>query len=91
MLYKNHCHVITIQLLALGHVDNKMRTQFWEFFLQMYMYIQKIIKTVQSFDINSLKVRLTINNNIYCCRYQTTDDITSCTLIIPCLVPIYIR
>jgi hypothetical protein len=29
MLYKNHCHVTTIQLLALGHVDNKMRTQFW--------------------------------------------------------------
>ena len=24
--YKNHCHVITMQLLALGHVDNKMRT-----------------------------------------------------------------
>jgi hypothetical protein len=24
--YKNHCHVTTIQLLALGHVDNKMRT-----------------------------------------------------------------
>jgi hypothetical protein len=46
MLYKNHCHVTTIQLLALGHVDNKMRTQFWEFFLQMCMYIQMIIKTV---------------------------------------------
>ena len=24
--YENHCHVTTIQLLALGHVDNKMRT-----------------------------------------------------------------
>jgi hypothetical protein len=46
MLYKNHCHVTTIQLLALGHVDNKMRTQFWEFVLQIYMYIQVIIKTV---------------------------------------------
>jgi hypothetical protein len=40
MLYKNHCHVTTIQLLALGHVDNKMRTKFWEFLLQI------IIKTV---------------------------------------------
>ena len=46
LLYKNHCHVTTIQLLALGHVDSKMRTQFWEFLLQMYMYIQMIIKTV---------------------------------------------
>jgi hypothetical protein len=44
--YKNHCHVTTIQLLALGHVDNKMRIQFREFVLQMYMYIPMIIKTV---------------------------------------------
>jgi hypothetical protein len=46
LLYNNHCYVTTIQLLALGHVDSKMRTQFWEFLLQMYMYIQMIIKTV---------------------------------------------
>ena len=51
--YKNHGHVTTIQLLALGRVDNKMRTQF-VFFLQMY--IQMIIKTVQSLDINRIYV-----------------------------------
>ena len=26
LCYENHCHVTTIQLLALGHVDNKVRT-----------------------------------------------------------------
>ena len=26
LFYRNHCHVTTIQLLALGHVDRKMRT-----------------------------------------------------------------
>lgn len=94
--YTNHGHVTTIQLLALGHVDNKMIAQFGEFLLQMYMYKQMIIKTVYTVLIFTrwmllLKVLLTINNNIYCCRYQTSDVITSCTLIVPCLVPVYIR
>ena len=73
-----------------------MRTQFGESLLQMYMYKQMISKTVYKTIIFTrwvllLDVRLTINNNIHCCRYQTTDVITNCTLIVACLVPVYIR
>jgi hypothetical protein len=61
----------------------------------VYIYKQMIIKTVYDALIFIpwmlfLSIRLTINSNIYCCRYQTTDVITSCTLIGPCLVPVYI-
>ena len=76
-----------------------MRTQFGEsllHILHMYIYKQIIIKTVYTVLIFTrwmliLNVRLTINNNKHCCRYQTTDVITSCTLMVPCLVPVYIR
>jgi hypothetical protein len=77
--------------------SNKMTTQFAEFLLQMYMDKQMIITAVDNDTlifkrlVLLLNVILTINNNIYCCRYQTTDVITSCTLIVPCLVPVYIR
>lgn len=38
-----------------------------------------------------LQVLLTINNSIYCCRYQTTDIIISCTLIDPWFLFIFTR
>ena len=73
-----------------------MITEFWESLLQMYMYKQMITKTLYKALIFTrsrllLNIILTINNNVYCCRYQTTDVITSYTLIVPCLVPVYIR
>ena len=73
-----------------------MKTQFGESLLHMYMYKQIIIKTMYIVLLFIrwmliLSVQLTINNNKHCCRYQTTDVITRSTLIVPCLVPVYIH
>ena len=39
---------------------------------------------------NSMYLKLTLNNSIYYNRCFTTDVITRCTLIVPCLIPVYV-
>ena len=39
---------------------------------------------------NSTYIILTLNNNIYYIRCVSTDVITCCTLIVPCLIPVYV-